>query len=673
MIFKRRWFRILSVLLALGAFVAYFAFSTLLFPPHEKDWGYDVAALIPREVDFFVAKAGLGRDFDRFPRLAVMDRLEGTEAWRALEESPEFGAFLRDNGIEETLERVRTEVQKIPLGLDPLSIFGGRDLALAGRFRGSSIEQADWAVYGRVNWAGKLAVSLLSYPGILGLANQGLAAMEDEGIYQISGGQLQRSLYVTRVRDVVVVSTARELATQAQELARGSGQESLLLSSDYGDYVSRAPSRGPRRDEFEVIVDLRALLANLDLQGSWPDTRSQRFLPAFLGRIFQASSCKKVMGVVGFDGGMALDLHGGFSSELITGAQRRIYRQQGTSQDEILSRIASLAPADCAMFVYLRGPIDVLLKQVFASVEPALRANLDDAFRSTGAYGSLDEVIEDISSSLHDKLALVVRKNDRVDDEIPHDDQPVFNVSLVTWYRDEEKLIDLREFVGDNPKVFGLKGKDGQKGYYQSSVANFPTREFWSEFVPGTGHVATLNTSEHCYITNNFMMLDGLIKTHTQGGARYPRLADRDDFRGLLSTCIPSANVLVWLNPRSASSTMREQARVWAEENAARGIDWGRKRQEEEQRMLPQLFPGRTRDQLSEAEVEHLDSLVDPALREYRAQFAREHAPQLQAGRDRQIAYLGSASAILAMLRLDTRSFRLSVRVITPLEQVQER
>ena len=62
MLFKKRWLKILTVLLAVVSFVGYFTFSTLLFPPHEGRWGFDVASLIPRDVDFFAAKADLSGD-----------------------------------------------------------------------------------------------------------------------------------------------------------------------------------------------------------------------------------------------------------------------------------------------------------------------------------------------------------------------------------------------------------------------------------------------------------------------------------------------------------------------------------------------------------------------------------------------------------------------------------
>lgn len=683
MIFKRRWVKILVITLSLVSFVGYFAFATFLFPPHEGAWKYNLAALIPRDVDFYLGKSGLQRDFSEFPRLAVMDRVEQTQAWQSLEFSPEFETWKRENAIDEQLAELRTQLALIPLGIEPLSIFGGKAVALAGYFEGSALEEADWAVYGRLNWAGKLGIAALSYPGLLGFENAGITATEEGGVVSLSGGQLQRPLHIARVRDVGIISTKLELAQAALDLAARSGEESLYLSADYGDNIDSV-DRSPMRDEIEVIVDMRDLLPILSRSlgqslDPWPDTRSDRFAPAFLGRIFQAPATKKVLGVIGFDEGFSIDLHGTFSSEKISDAQRSIYSRPGFSHADILREVAILAPADTAMFVYIHGPIHVLLDQVFASVEPALRSNLEDAFRQTGRYNALSEVIDDIASSLNNRLALVVRANDYALEMVedpetgertyagpPNDGQPVFSVALITWYSDEQKLVELRNIIGQHPSIFGLQGADGDTGYYRHSVANFETNEFWAPLIPGTGVVATMNTFKHSYISNVHEMLRLLVKTATQAG--YPRLSGRPDFRALLESTIPSANMLVWVNPAEAAPTLRSQAKYNADRNATRGIDWGRRRAEEEAKHVARLFPGRSRTSLNEAEREQLDQVVSPAMIQLRRELIATRAPQLEAEQNRVIDYFESASAILAVLQLEPRDYRLSVRVVTPLD-----
>jgi hypothetical protein len=71
---------------------------------------------------------------------------------------------------------------------------------------------------------------------------------------------------------------------------------------------------------------------------------------------------------------------------------------------------------------------------------------------------------------------------------------------------------------------------------------------------------------------------------------------------------------------------------------------------------------------LSEAEQEQLDDVVSPAMRELRLKLIETRAPQLEAEQNRAIDYFESASAILAVLQLEPRDYRLSVRVVTPLD-----
>ena len=681
MFFKRRWFKILATLLGLFAFVGYFAFSTFLFPPHEGDWEFDVSALVPRDVDFFVAKAGLKDDFDKFPRLAEANRIMRTEAWLELETSPAYGAWLDRHGIDQILAQLDGVLDQIPLGYTPLDLFGGSDLALAGRFKGRSLEHADWALYGRLNWMGKAALGALNYPGLIGLDALGMVVTEEEGILHLAGGPLSQDLYVARVLDVGVLGNDPGLVRAAVELKRASGENSLYLSADYGDRIETVRSRSAQGNEVEILLDLRALLDDMGQQGPLPDTSSERFLTAFLGRVFQVPACRKVMGVIGFDEGVSVDLYGTFSSEEITSAQRRLYgRDGGFGHEKMLEKVAIVAPEDAVLFAYLEGPIATLLEEVLASVDPAMKSNLGDAFRSTGRFPDLDAVCNHLAGSLHNRLALVVRENDypleeKFNPEIgrreyvgpPNDGQPVFAVALITWYSNEEKLVELRELIGQSPAYFGLEGRNGESGYYKHSIGNYATREFWSRFVPGTGVIATMNTHDQFIISNVHEMLRDIYKTTTIGGREYPRLSSRPEFIELLSDTLPSANMLVWMDPQGARKTLEDQAEDWARENAAKGIDWERKRAEEEKELIPQLFPGRRRGQLTRDQRDILNAAVDPILMEYRSEFIKQRIPDMVREKQRQIAYGMSCTAFLALIRLEPRSFSLSLRAVTPL------
>ena len=79
------------------------------------------------------------------------------------------------------------------------------------------------------------------------------------------------------------------------------------------------------------------------------------------------------------------------------------------------------------------------------------------------------------------------------------------------------------------------------------------------------------------------------------------------------------------------------------------------------------LYPGRGRDELGPQEVEKLNEIVTSGLQGYRADFISEQAPRIEAEQSRRIEYLETISAFLVLLQLGQRSFRLSLRVVTPM------
>ena len=212
--------------------------------------------------------------------------------------------------------------------MEPQRIFGGGDLAIAGTFKGRDLAQADWAVYGDVDWVGKLAVALLRHPGLIGLEKQGLEAKVERDWVVLSGPRLLRPLCIARIRDVVIVSSQPEMVRAALELRDKGYQDSLHQSAPYFDHIQNA-ERNTRRDEFEVALDLAALREALKLPGNLPDSKSQDFAPAFFGKYFQLGAIKDVVGVLGIDDGLVVDLHGTLSPEVTTPVQDRFYRTRG--------------------------------------------------------------------------------------------------------------------------------------------------------------------------------------------------------------------------------------------------------------------------------------------------------------------------------------------------------
>ncbi|HRV82819.1 MAG TPA: hypothetical protein P5218_15395, partial [Planctomycetota bacterium] len=248
----------------------------------------------------------------------------------------------------------------------------------------------------------------------------------------------------------------------------------------------------------------------------------------------------------------------------------------------------------------------------------------------------------------------------------------------VTWTQGNEsyaKLDEIRDMVGRNPEKFGLKGYDSSNpndtGYYVFDSDGFPTREFWSPLIPGTGMMATMITDEgHFWITNHERMFSAVRQTYYQGAARgFPRLSELPSFRVQAAAALDNANLIVWFNPRKAAPTLRKIAKQWAEDSVQSSINWARQRPIVEREVLADTFGGRSIGQLQTQETDQLRAIVDQRLSEWGEEYRRQQVPLMTAKRDREITYMESMESLLFELQLDQRTFKLALRAVTPLAE----
>ncbi len=675
MTLKKPIVRILLALLLAFLTVGYFVFTTYLFDPFEGRYGADVSTLVPRDVDFFVAKARLEDDFDGFPRLAIADDVQDTRAWRSFQRF-EYPELDERYGLSASLEQLRALPSRAG-GVSLLGVFGGSDVALAGYFQGPELAQADWAAYGRVNWIGKIGISMLAFPGLIGLESQGMTVAVEDDHVALSGGQLVREMYVARVRDIGVVGTSLELVRKALDLNARGGQDSFGQGAAYFDNIEQA-RRGARRDEIELFCDWRAWAENSLQSGRWPDSESQDFLPRFLARLFQLGSVKSLAGVVGFDSGIALDVRGELSSELMTSEQKRVYRQRGVEREWLMQRAARMAKADTALFLYLETDLGDLLRLAFEAAAPGTRSLLEEQIRATGEFNGVDAAIDEIDDLFKNRIALIIRNNDYREDvgkDPPHNDVPAPAIAVVLWMDKSQEALErieaIHQVVVRNQGRLGLEGPDGARGVYRNRVESGHTIwEFWSQLIDGTGHLSTVVDSQGFYvISNNFRMLGDLIRVYFEGGQRYPRLSERLDFRQMIDEGLPQANAVLWANPRELAVVTRRFHQMEAVDRVQAAIDWDTERAREEDRVLREQFPGQVRGRLDQDTQDQVDAIVEPRLQELKARLVVEQAPAIQARMGRDVLYSELVSALLVMLALDPKHFDLTASAVIPLDE----
>jgi hypothetical protein len=674
---KKRVLRVGCISLLLLAFVGYFAFSTLLFPPFEGKFKADVAGLIPRNVDVYLAREDLDAAFDEFPTLAVAKELQNNTALNAYLGSAEWQKFDEANKVTATLDKLRKELDQLPLGIGPLDIAAGEDVALAANFIGEGIEGTEWAVYARASRYGKLGVSALKHAKLLGLQKRGINAAVSGGIISLSGNQIPKTIHITRILDVVVAGTSRSLVEEAIRLEGTGSEGSLLLAAPYNDSIASVTRNAEKRD-IEVQYNLRKMRDQWGLTDPWLDPKSERFAPAFLGRLLPVAAIRRLLGIIDFDHGLKLNLSGELSSELMTTDQERIYREKEFDQEEVM-QVASYVPEDATLFSYLRAPIATIMDLVVASLEPAAVENLTDSVRAIG-YGSIAEFIQDLDESLFDRVAFLARPNDWGDADDtdangvyvgpPHDDTPVFAWAMVAWMKDAKKIEEIREQIAARGAQVGIQGREaGSGGYFLKTISGgIRVREFWSPLVPGTGHIAVLIYGDNLIISNRYAMIDDMITNRLQKSSSAPLLKNLPAFQYALQDSSPTANLLAWVNPRTAGDLLIDQAKIGARSKLESSIDYKTKRREEEAKVLRTVFSGKQRSGLTADEAMRLDDQVDQNLIRYRDQIVEDNLPGELKQAERNVTYLNGIASALTMIKLNDRDFKLTLRVDTPYE-----
>lgn len=676
----RRILRYLLVGLVLLLLGGLWAFSFFFFNPFEGGYDYPISSLIPREVDFYASKNELRRDFDPFPRLAFQSAFEASPAGKAL-----LDLGLREQvaswNVEPALAELERVLAQLPVHVDPLSVFGGEGLAVAGHFAGTSLADAKWALYGRTSWLGKLAVELLA-GGWLDLAGQGLTLqpVEHEGQalgVQLSGGQLARPLFLGRLQDVVIVASDAEFLVAAEQFEKTRGQDSLGQSAKYDDHIKVAALSG---DELELFLDQRALAENLKLAGTWPDPRSNELSTALSARLFQLGTLRELIGTVDFARAVTLDFGGELSSNVLSPFQQRLYDQRGFDKDQLLEA-ARLAPADVGLFAYLHGDIGDLLRElrtVVNALDPAAVTNLEDFVRAAWNHADLEPLIEDLDEALRDRVAFFVRDYDYPPEAganvpvPPHDDTPVYAWALVLWPKDQARIDAIRKVISRNDVVEMLKiqgATPGSSGLWENTLqGGAKVNEYWNVLVPGTGHLATLEMKgrePYLVITNENRLLGQIFKAYNTGATDegLGRLADETSFRIWAASGLPSANLLVWCAPGAVAETSRRIARRQIDLNAADTIDWDVERPRIEREVLARDFPGEVWGNVSDGNLDSYKMRVEDAVTRFQAEYLEQHLPELRADSERWLRASGVIEASFLELATDRKRLHLHARI----------
>ena len=680
---KKRLLKYLGISLLLVGLAALWGFTHFFYNPFEGKHEGDLSLLIPRDVDFYVSKGRLKEDFAPFPRLAVSEAFQASKGGQALARTEGWKELMAGLDLEASLAEVDRALAQAPVEIDPLDLFGGEDLAVAGYFRGRELAEAEWAAYARLNWMGKFAVEMLD-SGFADTSAQGLvvapAELEGETLgISLSGGQLPRPVYLTRIQDVAVLASSPQLLARALELEAGRGQDSLYLSGKYSDNIGSRLSED--RDEFEVYVDQRTLLESLQLPGTWPDPKSPEVAEALFAKLFQLGSVRELLGSVKFGSNVKLDLTAELSSDLLTPVQKKLYREGGFDQNFVLE-VARVAPVDTALFVYGHVDLGDLLREAVSVLDESTLGLIEDGVRSVWGYSDVYPLIDDLDACFRDRFALYVRDHDYGEEtgaSAPlSDGQPVPAWGFLLFLEDAEKFKEIQQRVQSHARDFGIQGRDGSAGIYTNTPGGVAlVTEYHNPLVPGTGHVATMQDTgsfrdgeagrsrslSFVVISNENRLLGQSYFNYQVGGADYPSLLEDPYFSTWVRDGLPSSNLLLWWRPEHLEPTLKKLAQARAELDILDAIDWSVERPRIEREVLARDFPGQRQGAVSPELQDAVDARVDAAVEAFGSERTAELLPTLQARYAREVEAWSLLSAALLQLRTDPKELRLAGRL----------
>ncbi|NOT32206.1 MAG: hypothetical protein HOP15_17305 [Planctomycetes bacterium] len=674
----RRILRYALVGLVLFLLGGLWAFSFFFFNPFEGGYEYPISSLISREVDFYASKKQLRRDFDPFPKLAFLDEFEASPSGKAILELG-VRARLESWEIDKSLAELERVLAGLPLRIDPLSVFGGQGLAVAGHFTGQDLADAKWAVYGRTSWVGKLAFELVA-GGWVDLAAQGitLQPFEHEGEVlgvQLSGGQLARPIFLARIQDVAIVASDGAFLVEAGAFESKRGQDSFGLSAKYADNIARSALSG---DELELYFDQRALAENLKLAGTWPDPRSTELTTALVAKLFQLGAVRELIGTTDFARALSLDFVAELSSNVLSPFQQRLYDQRGFDKEQLFEA-ARLAPADAGLFAYLHGDIGDLLRElraVFMQIDPAAISNLEDFVRAAWNHSDLEPLIADLDEGLRDRVAFFARDYDypeELGDSVPpHDDTPVYAWALVLWPKDQTRIDAIRKVLSRNDVVEMLKiqgATPGSSGLWENTLqGGAKVNEYWNVLVPGTGHVATLEMKgrePYLVLTNENRMLGQIFKAYNTGATEegLGHLAKETAFEAWVEHGLASANLMVWFAPGAMADTTRRIVQRRVDESAADYIDWDVERPRIQREVLARDFPGEVWGNVSDENHDSYEMRVQEEAERFQANYLEQHLPELRAESETWMQASTAVRNSFFELATDRKRLRLHGRI----------
>jgi hypothetical protein len=650
---SRRFVVILTVLVGIVA-VVYMLFITLIFDPFEDDLE-DMAALVPREVDYFVRWQGAGSRFDGFPEPAAWSEITDSEAYSQWKGSGGVKDFDENFGISKMVADLEQMTSYTPTGLS-LENDLLREIAVAGNGKLGLGTNFDGMLMLRVSFKVKAGVSMLDFDFVRNKLPESLG-IESLGDQQYRLPNFEpfgfRDAYLTRSHDVLLLASSRDWLNKAHELEVKGGEDSLALASVFHDNVTAYLAE--KDQPIEIFLRWEKLRSELP---HWPQIDgSEGFVTRAFGSFFDTNLLRYLAGY--WLTGDRFEIK--FSGEVDATQSRTDFQREWIESKHVsvnrIHEFAGMVPAESFFFAAFAGRPDEVMIELEGALDPEIRRFLDELASGTGHYNGMVDLLRTLAQNVQPGLFLAMRRNDflekSAENKVDHDDTPVPVIAILakasspTSYDDLQKMLesDLRRLLDGEVRQWILDLSGGSHG-----------KSFSSPAIPGTGEIVLVNlpSKNAIAITNSWDYATEINKaamtSSSSASASKIKLGRKGGFRKAVDSLDNGASLFAWFDPSASWYWIDELSQGVAENQFNDWMDtqYGDQRPEISRRLSQEMFG--TTGRLSAEQQSQLNNSVDEALSALARDEKAQRLPKLAAE---------FRKALLPLKLLDWASFGL--------------
>ena len=633
---SKKMLKRLSISSGLLVAVGFLAFWALFFFPFEGR-AAEIRDMVPRGVDFFVAKADLAGDFEgdslAFPYVPELEEMGRTRRWLDVKDGELF------TPVEVQLRELRTvfegalvDVQIHTVNL--LDEFLGTEVQVAGYFGNQGFEDATWCAYARVSGWAKMGYGWVCENEFSRetLRQQGVVIENDGEFFKVTAGGT--SYHCVRHFDVLMVANDRKLLSQSFELAQGNllDAEPLGPSAHYIDGVKRPLQEWQKQTGIDTpnVVEFhlqpKNLVAALPALRSWgkniaEDDRNQKILASFVN----LDSWRFLSGTGIFEPySLSLLTHLVVNENMHTKFQKGLFNDNVQLRSEWMDEFFGMVPQTAVAAAALRLPAGDFINELFEDVlDRDERLVVNEQLKKTGKYKNFGELVARINSAVRPRVGVVLRPNRRSEKTKAafdvHNESPFPQWAWVFWIKRDRRgrlmskpLSELINLLNTHRGAFNVTKAYTLKlaGGGSSDVAF----EFAIPQIPGTGNIAVCTYGEYFIFGNSGPFIESMAQALVLPNVASMR--EHDDYLEIEPEISPAVNGVgfVWAQnlkkvgedfqafsekldsfmdnswarqnrPRAEQAVLRRYPRYRTMAAAQRSSDWTKIRDETEKRL----------------------------------------------------------------------------------------